>query len=123
MMESLVTELISWGVPESHVHFEAFGPSSVKRLGKPQNVEPCEVRFDRSLQSFMWNGSVHTLLELGEANGVRMAAGCRAGSCGECLTLVRSGKVSQLKSTGVNVPPSHCLTCISVPVGPVVLDA
>lgn len=123
MMESLVTELIGWGVPESHVHFEAFGPSSVKRLGKPQAVEPCEVRFDRSLQSFTWNGSVDTLLELGEANGVRMAAGCRAGSCGECLTLIRSGKVTQLKSTGVNVPPSHCLTCISVPMGPVVLDA
>jgi ferredoxin-NADP reductase len=123
MMESLVDELLAWGVPANHVHFEAFGPSSVKRLGKPPAVAPCEVRFDRSLQSFTWNGSVDTLLDLGEANGVRMASGCRAGSCGECLTAVRSGKVTPLKSTGFNVPPGHCLTCISMPDGPVVLDA
>ena len=29
MMESLVPALWEWGVPESHVHFEAFGPASV----------------------------------------------------------------------------------------------
>ena len=33
LMESLVPALWEWGVPESHVHFEAFGPASVKRVG------------------------------------------------------------------------------------------
>jgi hypothetical protein len=118
-----VAELIEWGVPESHVHFEAFGPSSVKRIGKPQATQPCEVRFERSKQSFTWDGAVDTLLELGEANGIRMPSGCRAGSCGECLTTLRSGQVALLKSTGVTIPTGQCLTCISVPTGPVVLDA
>ena len=123
MMETLVAELIEWGVPESHVHFEAFGSSSVKRVGKPQATQPCEVRFERSKQSFTWDGAVDTLLELGEANGIRMPSGCRAGSCGECLTTLRSGQVALLKSTGVTIPTGQCLTCISVPTGPIVLDA
>src|SRR4029078_4479426 len=31
-MESLVPALWKWGVPEAHVHFEAFGPASVKQV-------------------------------------------------------------------------------------------
>jgi ferredoxin-NADP reductase len=31
MMESLVPALEEWGVPDSHIHFEAFGPASIKR--------------------------------------------------------------------------------------------
>ena len=42
--------LWEWGVPESHVHFEAFGPASVKRVSAKtaQPSQPCEVRFERS---------------------------------------------------------------------------
>jgi ferredoxin-NADP reductase len=123
MMESLVPALLDWGVPESHVHYEAFGPASVKRPGKATHTEPCEVRFDRSACTATWDGSHASLLEFGEASGVRLASGCRAGSCGECLTALRSGNVTQLKEPGFTVPPGHCLTCISVPAGPVVLDA
>jgi ferredoxin-NADP reductase len=125
MMESLVPELLAWGVPESHVHFEAFGPASVEsgRSTGETVSQPCEVRFDRSDCDALWNGSHNSLLEFGEANGVTLASGCRAGSCGECLTALRSGKVRMLKASGVTVPDGHCLTCISVPVGPLVLDA
>jgi hypothetical protein len=123
MMERLVPELVAWNVPESHVHFEAFGPASVRRAAKQQIVQPCEVRFERSRRAATWDGSHGSLLEFAEANGVRLPSGCRAGSCGECLTPLRAGQVALLKSTGVNVPPARCLTCISVPTGPVVLDA
>jgi hypothetical protein len=123
MMESLVPALLDWGVPESHVHYEAFGPASVKRAGQPRHTAPCEIRFARSNCVATWDGSHDSLLEFGEAHGVRLPSGCRAGSCGECLTAVRSGSVTQLKPSGVTVPPGHCLTCISVPTGPLVLDA
>jgi hypothetical protein len=123
MMESLVPALWEWGVPESHVHYEAFGPASVKKPGAPRQTEPCEIRFDRSDCTATWDGSHGSLLEFGEASGVRLASGCRAGSCGECLTGLRSGKITQLKEPGFTVPADHCLTCISVPAGPVVLDA
>lgn len=124
MMESLVPALWDWGVPESHVHFEAFGPASIQRVSHPQLTEPCEVRFARSDCTATWDGSQGSLLELGEAAGVRLASGCRAGSCGECMVALRGGEVSPLKPPGITVPPGQCLTCISVPsAGPVVLEA
>ncbi|MEO6876308.1 MAG: FAD-binding oxidoreductase, partial [Opitutaceae bacterium] len=33
LMESLTRDLQTWGVPENRVHFETFGPSSVKKVG------------------------------------------------------------------------------------------
>ncbi|MEX0611243.1 MAG: 2Fe-2S iron-sulfur cluster-binding protein [Pirellulales bacterium] len=127
LMESLVPALWDWGVPESHVHFEAFGPASVKSAKSgTANVgatEPCEVRFALSNRAVMWDGSFASLLEFGEAAGVAMPSGCRAGSCGECMSPVRSGSVATLKQPGFPVPAGKCLTCISVPTGALVLDA
>ncbi len=35
MMASLTYGLSKWGVPEERIHFEAFGPASVKKVAKP----------------------------------------------------------------------------------------
>jgi hypothetical protein len=125
MMETLVPALWAWGVPDSHVHYEAFGPASVKRVAAGQGAAtaPCEVRFERSGRALTWDGSLSSLLEFGEAAGVALASGCRAGSCGECMVAVKNGQVTQLKRPGVSVPPGHCLTCISVPNGELTLNA
>jgi ferredoxin-NADP reductase len=127
MMETLVPALWEWGVPESHVHFEAFGPASVKSGKAKQSqgilIEPIKVRFERANRTAMWDGSFASLLEFGEAAGVAMPSGCRAGSCGECITAVRGGAVTTIKTPGISVPPGHCLTCISAPSGELVLDA
>jgi ferredoxin-NADP reductase len=127
LMESLVPALWEWGVPVSHVHFEAFGPASLKRVahGGARNTATakCDVRFERSNRTATWDGSFASLLEFGEATGVAMPSGCRAGSCGECMMAVGSGNVSTIKQPGVPVPAGHCLTCISVPAGSLVLDA
>lgn len=124
MMETLVPALWAWGVPESHVHFEAFGPASV-RIGSHKRVtwEPCEVRFEQSDRTVMWDGTIGSLLEFGEAAGIAMPSGCRAGSCGECLTAIKSGSVLPVEPAGLPVPPGHCLTCVSMPAGALVLDA
>lgn len=126
LMESLVPALWDWGVPESHVHFEAFGPASVRsaRGGHAgEKTQPCDVRFERSDRNVSWDGSFGSLLEFGEAAGVTMPSGCRAGSCGECVTAIRSGTIAAIKQPGISVPTGHCLTCISVPAGALVLDA
>ena len=86
-------------------------------------TQPCEVRFERSDRTATWDGSFASLLEFGEAAGVAMPSGCRAGSCGECMMAIRSGTVSTVKQPGIPVPTGHCLTCISVPAGELVLDA
>jgi len=127
MMATLVPALYEWGVPESHVHYEAFGPASVHSSSATQVVqpetEPCPVRFERSGRTVEWNGSFASLLEFGEGAGIPLVFGCRAGSCGECLTAIRSGTVATRKRPGISVPEGHCLTCISVPTGALVLDA
>jgi ferredoxin-NADP reductase len=125
MMESLVPALWEWGVPESHVKFEAFGPASVKSIGRRVQGadESCEVRFERSGRAGMWDGSFASLLQFGESLGITIPSGCRAGSCGECITAIRSGSVVPLKQSAVSVPPGNCLACISVPAGPIALEA
>jgi ferredoxin len=81
------------------------------------------VRFEGSNRTIAWDGSFASLLEFGEAAGIAMPSGCRAGSCGECMTAIRSGKTTTIKKPGIPVSASHCLTCISVPTGPITLDA
>jgi hypothetical protein len=124
LMESLVPALWDWGVPESHVHFEAFGPASVRSATHGQRqTERCEVRFGRSGRTATWDGSLASLLEFGEAAGVKMPSGCRAGSCGECMLAIKGGSVATIKQPGIPVPPGQCLACVSVPAGELVLDA
>jgi ferredoxin len=122
-MESLVPALWEWGVPESHVHFEAFGPASVKSVSAGRTAVKCDVQFERSNRTAVWDGSFASLLEFGEAAGVTMPSGCRAGSCGECMMAIRGGAVTTIKNPGIPVPAGHCLTCISVPAATLVLDA
>lgn len=123
LMESLVPALWEWGVPESHVQFEAFGPASVKSVAAGRTAVKCDVQFSRSNRKAAWDGSFTSLLEFGEAAGVTMPSGCRAGSCGECMMAIRDGAISTIKQPGIPVPTGHCLTCISVPTATLVLDA
>lgn len=124
MMGSLVPGLDAWGVPESHIHFEAFGPASIKRAGaKNKTTEPCDVKFATSEKTVLWDGSHESLLEMAEAAGLNMESGCRAGNCGQCLTAIRSGKIREQKKPGLEVDEGYCLTCISSPDGPLILDA
>jgi uncharacterized protein len=123
LMESIVPALWDCGVPESHVHFEAFGPASVRNIAAATKPIKCNVRFERSNRTAVWDGSFTSLLEFGEAAGVTMPSGCRAGSCGECMMPIRDGAISTVKQPGIPVPTGHCLTCISVPTATLVLDA
>lgn len=125
MMRDLVAGLEAWGVPEERIHFEAFGPASVRRTNGAASIGAVgsRVRFGRSKKEQVWNSDSASLLELGEAAGVPLASGCRAGNCGECLVRVAEGEVVTLREPGFPVPAGHCLACISVPAGPVTLEA
>ena len=98
MMESLVPALWDWGVPESHVHFEAFGPTTVKKVSRTQSdrcqrrLLPGAIRSQRAQRHV--GRRVRFALEFGEALNIALVSGCRAGSCGECLIAVRSGNVT-----------------------------
>lgn len=129
MMESLTKGLAEWGVPEAQIHFEAFGPASVKKVAKPPtagapDAGEVEVNFVRSNKTVRWSSAAGTLLELAEAHGIRLDSGCRAGSCGTCVTAIRDGKVDYVGGNpDFDIEKGSCLACVAVPKGALSLDA
>jgi ferredoxin-NADP reductase len=133
MMASLFEGLSEWGVPEPNIHFEAFGPATVKKTAAvaPEAAaavaaaatSQIKVTFAKSNKALSWDAGAGSILEFAEANGIAMACGCRAGNCGTCITAVKGGGVKYLREPGDKPEAGSCLTCISVPQADLVLDA
>lgn len=130
MMETLVPALEDWGVPDSRIHFEAFGPASTRLRSAPEAAEAAQagsgsivVTFARSGRQLPWQPGAGTLLELAEANGVKVESGCRAGGCGTCQTTIRSGEVAYRQPPDYDPEPGTCLLCVCVPKTSVTLEA
>ena len=129
MMESLVPALIDWGVPDARIHYEAFGPASIKRRATtksapliPVDDKGIAVTFAQSDKKASWRPSAGTLLEFAEANGVSVASGCRAGGCGSCQTKIRSGEVTYQQLPDYDPEPGSCLLCVCTPKTDVTLE-
>jgi hypothetical protein len=71
----------------------------------------------------VWTKAAGSLLELAEANGIRINSGCRAGNCGTCVTAVKNGSVSYLIKPASNPAPGSALLCIAYPDGDITVDA
>lgn len=127
MMESLVPALAEWGVPDADVHFEAFGPASVRRTAtapsKSTNEVELEVQFKRSGRTLTWDGRDANLLDFAERHGVAVESGCRSGSCGSCETRQISGTVDYATPPDHDAAPGHCLLCLGRPTTALVLEA
>ena len=131
MMESLVPALSEWGVPEDDVHFESFGPASVRKAAPAIVAVPAdatsevalEVQFKRSGRTLAWDGSDANLLDFAERHGVVIDSGCRSGSCGSCETRQLAGSVNYAHRPDCDPTPGHCLLCVGRPVSALVLDA
>lgn len=127
MMNDLTRGLKEWGVPAEQVHFEAFGPASVKQTPTPapvtQSAPTLSVMFAKSGKTVKWQEGAGSLLEVAEAHGVSINFGCRAGNCGTCLTAIKSGDVCYLQAAGSEPEPGSCLACVCVPKTDLTLDA
>lgn len=127
MMESLHTGLLEWGVPEKHIHFEAFGPASIKKptvdMNGHSNAQKLPVHFSKSGRDLMWDGQAESVLDLAALSNIVIDCGCRAGNCGTCKVAIKSGQVKYLKEPGYVVEAGTCLTCCCVPETEIVLDA
>ena len=127
MMTALVNDLGEWGVPEQHIHFEAFGPASVKKVTPPseqvESAPACTVEFARSGKRLEWQEGKGTVLEIAEAAGIEIDSGCRAGSCGTCMTAIKAGEVRYLDTPSASLESGSCLPCIAVPKTDVTIDA
>lgn len=129
MMQSLVQALRDWGVPSADIHFEAFGPATVRPAG-PITNEPAAnqsagmtVRFSRSGRTLVWDGLDGNLLDFAERHDLSVDSGCRSGSCGACQTRVLSGEVRYADTPDHEVARGHCLMCVGRPQSALVLDA
>ena len=127
MMESIVAGLEDWGVPASRIHFEAFGPASVKRApiaAAPATAEASDivVTFARSGRELHWQHAAGSLLEFAEANGIVVDSGCRAGGCGTCQTTIKSGEVAYRQTPDYDPEPGSCLLCVCAPKTSVTLE-
>lgn len=126
LMESLVPALAAWGVPESDLHFEAFGPASVRLPSAAPATGPAaevEIRFQRSGRTLAWDGQDQSLLDFAERQGVAVEFGCRSGGCGSCETQLLSGTVAYAQTPDHDVQPGHCLLCVGRPTSALVLEA
>jgi ferredoxin-NADP reductase len=128
-MKSLTDGLEAWGVPDSVVHFEAFGPATVKKKAavptqaETTHLQKVMVTFARSGKTVRWEPSSENLLTFAEAQGVKIDSGCRAGGCGSCGVAVKSGDVTYLKKPDTTPDAGTCLTCVCRPKNDLVLDA
>ncbi|MDP1981940.1 MAG: 2Fe-2S iron-sulfur cluster-binding protein [Sulfuritalea sp.] len=133
MMESMVPALEDWGVPDSRIHFEAFGPASIKRrataarsAARPSvaaTASDIVVSFSRSGRQVPWQADAGSLLEFAESNGIAVNSGCRAGSCGSCQTTIQAGEVAYRQPPDFDPEPGSCLLCVSSPKTSVTLEA
>ena len=103
-MKSLFGGLLDWGVSESHIHYEFFGPASAleeraqvapaKRAAEVvQCCEEIEVTFSKSALTANWNPSFESILDLAEAKGLSPDYSCRSGICHTCICELEEGEV------------------------------
>jgi ferredoxin-NADP reductase len=131
MMNDITEGLREWGVPETDIHFEAFGASTAKANSARRSKDPTAetgapslgITFARSHKSANWTNDYDVLLDLAEASGVKLASGCRAGQCGSCAVPIVEGSVRYVVEPGLAVTDGHCLACIAVPETELVIDA
>ena len=127
MMASITESLKGWGVPESRIFSEAFGPASVPKTPAATAAAGAaagyKVVFARSGKTLAWNSQTGNILDLASSEGVQIPAGCRAGSCGTCETALKAGTVKYLREPGWKAQAGTCLVCVAAPGSDVVLDA
>ncbi|MBU6409595.1 MAG: 2Fe-2S iron-sulfur cluster binding domain-containing protein, partial [Verrucomicrobia bacterium] len=120
-MKSITEGLEEWGVPEGDVHFEAFGPATVKKKAVAPSAEETvhlariNVTFGRLGKTVRWEPSAGNLLDFARDNGVKIDSGCCAGGCGTCLVAIKSGEVTYLQKPDAEPEAGACLTCICRP--------
>lgn len=127
MMQTLVPALAAWGVPVEDIHYEAFGPATVKLPGADAATAPAvsgiEVKFRRSGRTLAWTGEDASLLEFAERHGIEVESGCRSGGCGSCETRLLEGEVRYEHQPDHDVATGHCLLCVGRPASSLALEA
>ncbi len=100
-------------------NFNIFEETFFAEVQIPKTLQPQTVCIANTDESFEWTPSMGTLLDAAERAEISMPSGCRVGQCESCLVTVVEGKVAHLNKW--DGPSDTCLTCMSIPLTPVVL--
>ncbi|CAN5502413.1 2Fe-2S iron-sulfur cluster-binding protein [soil metagenome] len=118
MMDAIREGLGGWGVPEAHIHDEAF-----MQVKESVSIEAATVEWKRSGSISNIAGEVTSLLDFADSENIRIPSGCRTGGCGTCQTALISGKVKYPKPPEFKIEDGCCLPCVCLPDGNIVVDA
>jgi ferredoxin len=115
-------------VPKADIHFEAFGPATVRLEPDAPRTVPAaakalSIQFNGAGRTLAWAGQDDNLLDFAERQGVPMESGCRSGSCGSCQTRLLSGTVHYANPPDFDIASGHCLPCVATPQSNLVLAA
>jgi uncharacterized protein len=127
-LRSLMDGLKAWGVPDSEVFFESFGPG-MKAQAVAMDVQAsggtgeAELVFAGSGKTVAWDSSQESILEFAEANDLSPDYSCRVGVCGTCMCKILEGEVEYQTEPSAAINEGSVLICISKPkTSRVVLD-
>lgn len=120
MLGQIGEGLVTRGVPRFEIFQEKFyAPVTDVQTNSGASYQ---IRFARSNINVEWTQAAGTILELAEKCGVVLQTGCRVGQCESCAVTVISGQVGHRVATDA-LDESVCLTCQSIPISNLVLDA
>jgi ferredoxin-NADP reductase/MOSC domain-containing protein YiiM len=126
--------LVAWGVANSRVHAEIFGPEKPITPGivNPSHVPPHtpqgpaglgpQVSFARSGLNVRWDAKFSSLLDFAEACDVPVRWACRTGVCHTCESGLISGDVHYEPEPLEPAAPGNLLICCAQPKGDVIVD-
>ena len=131
---SFTAGLRAWGVEESQIRAEIFGPeeaitpgiaASSQRAVHPPSGNPGtgpQISFTRSGLAVRWSSSFQSLLELAEACDVPVRWSCRTGVCHTCECALIGGAVDYQPDPLEPPAEGNLLICCSQPRGDVEID-
>ncbi len=135
MMNALFEDLRDWEVPEVKIHYEAFGPATVGKKKEADHQAPdssfvssddskkFDITFSRTGKTLKWDPTAHSLLRFALDNNVVIDHSCEAGNCGSCVIALKSGELEYMSDPAETAEAGTCYTCITIPKGPVDIDA
>lgn len=130
-MNGLLKSLWEWGVPETRIRFELFGPAtllqegtSARRRKKQTTAEEkaYQIEFSASGITAKWDSEYANLLEFAEDQGVFPDFSCRSGICHTCQYKISKGEVDYNFEPLDPPYPGQALLCCARPRSNLVID-
>ena len=125
MSESCYHGLIDRGVSEKHVHFEAFGPSSLKNQKPlPKGVaSSAKIIFRKSREErAVGTAANRASSTFAESQGLHLEYGCRSAACATCKVRLPQGEVVYTSQPAAILRTGRCLRLL-FPKGDLEIDA